>query len=105
MLASVFLEKMWRSQKKLVSVEPRCNIYKKPKTLETTGQSKSRDLRVPPIMPIKTIKKKGKKRQNRPSEIRLSGVPPIMPIKKQKTKKNTEGKIDPQKYVLQGSPL
>jgi len=44
------------------------------------------------------------KRQNRPSEIRLSGVPPIMPIRPKKIKgKNV--KIDPQKYVYQGSPL
>ena len=37
-------------------------------------------------MPIKTKKqKKEKERQNRPSEIRLSGVPPpIMPIKNPK---------------------
>ena len=56
-------------------------------------------------MHIKTTKKKQKqKRQTIPSEIRLSGVPPIMPIKHQKPKK-TKGKIDPQKYVLQGSPL
>merc|ERR1711973_431894 len=43
--------------------------------------------------------KKGKKRQNKPSEIRLSGVPPynayITPTKK------TQGKINPQKYVYQ----
>ena len=46
--------------------------------------------------------KKGKKRQNRPTEIRFSGVPPIVPIKYQQQK--TQGKIDPQKYVYQGSP-
>ena len=49
---------------------------------------------------IKTQKQK--KRQNRPSETRLSGVPPIMP--KKPTIKKTQGKIDPQKYVYQGSP-
>ena len=42
--------------------------------------------------------------QNRPSGIRLSGVPPIMPIKT-KNKYKQRVKIDPQKYVLQGSPL
>ena len=41
-------------------------------------------------------------RQNTPSEIRLSGVPPIMLIKKQNKK---IVKIDPQKYLYQGSPL
>ena len=54
-------------------------------------------------MPIKSRKIKEKKRQNRPTEIRLSGVPPIMPIKNQQ--KKTQGKIDHQKYVYQGSPL
>ena len=48
------------------------------------------------MIPIKTQNQK--KRQNRPSEIRLSGVPPIMPIKTQ-NKKKTKGKIDPPKYV------
>ena len=54
-------------------------------------------------MPIKPPQKKHKG-QNRLSEIRFTGVPPIMPIKT-KTKKNTKGKIDSQKYVYQGSPL
>ena len=55
-------------------------------------------------MPIKTPNNKlEKKGQNSPSEIRFTGPPPIMPIKT--NKKNTKGKIDPQKYVYQGSPL
>ena len=55
-------------------------------------------------MPIKTKqKKKGKKRQNRPSEIRLSGVPPIMPIKHQKPKKN-QGQNRPSEIRFTGVP-
>ena len=51
-------------------------------------------------MPIKTpnnnnSKKQKNKRQNRPSEIRLSGVPPIIPIKTQNQQKNNV------KYVYQ----
>ena len=54
-------------------------------------------------MPIKTPgKTKENKRQNRHSEIRLSGVPPIMPIKTLNNEKKI--KIDHQKYVYQGSP-
>ena len=66
-------------------------------------------------MPIKTTQKNKQKttRQNRPSEIRLSGVTPIMHIKTtkkkegvpQKNKKKQLVKIDPQKYIYQGSPL
>ena len=71
------------------------------KTTRLNRPSEIRITGVPPIMHI-YIKKK---RQTRSPEIRLSGVPPIMPIKPQKPKKHTKGKIDPQKYVLQGSPL
>ena len=34
-----------------------------------------------PIMPIKTQNQQKNKGKNRPSEIRFTGVPPIMPIK------------------------
>ena len=69
-------------------------------------------------MPIKTVNKKNNKnrkpkRQNRPSVIRLSGVPPIMLIKTPEKKYNKinknnnpkKGKIEPQIYVYQVSPL
>ena len=62
------------------------------------------------------------KRQNRPSRIRFTWIPPPFTISKNskniertlftpynayknQQQKNTKGKIDPHKYVLQGSPL
>ena len=75
-------------------------------------------------MPIK--KQTKTKRQNRPSEVRLSGVPPIMPIKTPKSQnrpsdmfirgppynvyktaklKKKTVQIEPEKYVYQGSPI
>ena len=55
--------KMSRKTQKIVQGLP-YNAYKTPNKIKKQNQQK-----------------KNNKRQNRPSEIRLSGVPPIMPIK------------------------
>ena len=92
------------------------------KQTKTKRQNRPSEVRLSGVPPISLYKKKSKytlrnmfirsppykayikkKRQNTPSEIRLSGVPPIMPIKTHT--KNTKGKKNPHKYVLQGSLL
>ena len=73
-------------QKYVYQGSPIMPLKKKTKTKRQNRSSEIRLSGVPPIIPIK------KKCQNRPSEIRLSGVPTIMPIK-------NKVKIDPQKYV------
>ena len=67
-------------KKKRANINPQKYVYQKKKY---KGQNRPSEIRlsgVPPVMPIKTNKKKQTKtiRQNRPSEIPLSGVPPIM---------------------------
>ena len=68
---------------------PPYNAYLNPKSiLKEKDPQKYVYQGSPPIMPIKTQKKNNKKRkqkrQNLPSEIRLSGVPPMMLIKTKK---------------------
>ena len=81
------------TQKYVYQGSPPYYAYKKP-TKKTQGK----------IDPQKYVYQGKKKRENRPSEIRLSGVTPIMPINPTK-KKEKNVKIDPQKYVYQKSPL
>merc|ERR1711973_266512 len=97
------------------------NAYKNQQQKNTKGKIDTQKY----VLQGSPLYKKEKKSQKRHSEIRLSGVLPIRKGKKKsketlrntfirgtpdnayknQQQKNTKGKIDPQKYVLQGSPL